>query len=75
MALIGYRFCARSYLESLNQWKAIDEDRSQKHSEIAYMDVFAILITAQTRLQQLNEQIAHGQTFSLSQPPSLLPSY
>jgi hypothetical protein len=51
---------------SLNQWKAFDEDRSQKHSEIAYMDVFAILVTAQTRLTQINKQIAQGHTRSFS---------
>ncbi len=60
-ALIGYRFCVRDYLESLDKWKAIDQDRSQSSYELSYMEAFAILVTTQQRMERLNRlRSSHG---------------
>lgn len=56
--MIGYRYCVRNYLECLDQWKRIDQERSQKYYEFAYMDAFAILASTQMHLGNLNKRIS-----------------
>jgi hypothetical protein len=57
MALVGYRYCVRNFLECLDRWKLIDQERSQKLYELSYMDAYAILISSHTHLTNLNQQI------------------
>ena len=57
VAFVGYRFCVRNYLECLEKWKLLDQERSQKLYEVSYIEVFTIYVTTQHHLDQINRKI------------------
>jgi len=57
-AFVGYRFSVRNFLDSLDAWKAMDSERTRKNFEIAYMESYAMLLTARKMRDELDRKIS-----------------
>jgi hypothetical protein len=46
VAFVGYRYAVRHFLNCMEVWKKLDEERARKSFELSYIDSYAMLLTA-----------------------------
>lgn len=60
--MVGYRFCCREFIDSIESWKSMDLERTKQQYELAYIETYSAFIAAQKSLEIINHKIqTHGQ--------------